>query len=111
MDRILVLSQAVSENIEGRRGSFVAHNVSSLILTEVIPSHVEEVLLLALSESDVVLPKLAFDLSIVLVGLLLYVLQARLIHDLLDRFDLAWRCGHCILTLIFPRFGFGDRTC
>ena len=73
MNGIFVLAETVSEDIKGGRCSPIAHDVDSLILAEVLARHIEEVLLLPGFKRDVVFPKLAFDLAVLLVGLLLHV--------------------------------------
>ena len=107
MNGIFVLAQTVSEDIKSRRSSPIAHDVDSLILAEVLARHVEEVLLLPGFKRDVVLPKLALDLAILLVGLLLHVIQTLLLHILLYVTNLTRRGQHCLrLTCIgcFARF-------
>ena len=71
MDQLLVLSEAISEDVEVRRCRTVAHYIYSLILREVFIGNIEDILLLSRLKHDVIFPQLTLYLRKLLVWLLL----------------------------------------
>ena len=56
MDQLLVLSEAISEDVEVRRCCTIAHYIDSLILREIFIGNIKDILLLPWLKHDVILP-------------------------------------------------------